>query len=50
MVAAEEDKIKERENAVKEKEARDQKKGKKAQHKDPEHGEVSSQKSGVRAP
>jgi len=48
MVAAEEERIKERENSVKAQEEKDAKKGKKAHHKDPEHGDPK--KSTVRAP
>jgi len=43
MIAAEEERIKEREGAVKDQENQDKKKGKKVQHKEPE-------KSHVRAP
>lgn len=48
MVAAEEERIKDRESSIKQKEDDDKKKGKKVKgHDDPEHGE---KKSGVRAP
>jgi len=36
MIAAEEDRIKERESAIKDQEGQDKKKGKKVQHKEPE--------------
>lgn len=48
MIAAEEERMKERESSIKEKEEQDKKKGKKVKnHSDSEHGEV---KSSVRAP
>jgi len=48
MIAAEEERMKSRDEAIKAAEESDKKKGKKVHHKDPEHGDTK--KSSVRAP